>query len=52
MTYARKTLVCLQDTPYYHVVAGCVRRGWRWGVMNTPERTIRCAGYAADYSRQ
>jgi hypothetical protein len=30
-TYARRTLGSLNDTPYYHVVARCVRRAWLWG---------------------
>ena len=28
MGYARKSLISLNDTPYYHVVARCVRRAW------------------------
>lgn len=32
MAYARKSLISLQDTPYYHVVARCVRRAWLWGI--------------------
>ena len=31
MGYARKSQISLTDTPYYHVVARCVRRAWLWG---------------------
>lgn len=31
MGYPRKSLISLSDTPYYHVVARCVRRAWLWG---------------------
>lgn len=38
MGYARKNLVCLQDTPYYHVIARCVRRAWLWGFDEYADR--------------
>ena len=38
MTYARKSLISLQDTPYYHVVARCVRRAWLWGYDEYADR--------------
>jgi REP element-mobilizing transposase RayT len=32
MTYPRKSLISVKETPYYHCVGRCVRRGWLWGV--------------------
>lgn len=32
MGYARKSQISLQETPYYHCVARCVRRCWLWGI--------------------
>ena len=38
MGYARKNLVSLQDTPYDHCIARCVRRAWLWTKQEVIDR--------------
>jgi REP element-mobilizing transposase RayT len=38
MGYARKNLISLDETPYYHVVSRCVRRAWLWGFDTYAQR--------------
>jgi hypothetical protein len=38
MPYARKSLVSLNDTAYYHITSRCVRSSWLWGYDETTGR--------------
>jgi REP element-mobilizing transposase RayT len=39
MTQPRKNLVCVEDTPYYHLIARCVRRTYLCGVDQSTGKT-------------
>jgi hypothetical protein len=39
MTQPRKILLCIDDTPHYHLIYGCFRRSYLWGVDHTADNS-------------